>query len=298
MRAGPPALIVATLSLLGGGAAAADPVPKPTAHPMRVMSMNECTDQIVLALLPPERIASVTWLSRDPETSQLPARARQVGINHGFSEEVLRQRPDLVIAGTYTTTATRAMLKRLGWPLLEIGPSDTIDQIHETTRRIAKAVDEVGRGEALLARMDRQLAGLRSYSGPRMRVAAWDGAGFSAAKGTFLDTVLTLAGAENISADRMLTQPGPPSTELLLAAAPDLIVQGGSASGTSRFSDASYHPVIRQYWGRDRMVHIRPAYYLCGTPFIADATLRLREELRAKAAVVRTPLPFAPRMPR
>ena len=81
------------------------------AKPVHVMSMNQCTDQLVLALLPPERIASVTWLSRDPDGSLMFREAARVDINHGMSEEVLRQKPDLVIAGAFTTPATRGLLK-------------------------------------------------------------------------------------------------------------------------------------------------------------------------------------------
>jgi iron complex transport system substrate-binding protein len=293
-RTGPPSSFVAALLVAGGGAMAAGPVPRATTHPVRVMSLNECTDQLVLALLPTARIASISYLSRDPDTSQMAGRAARVRVNHGLSEEVLRQRPDLVIAGTYTTTGTRAMLGRLGWPLLEIGPADTIAAIRETTRRVARAVDAVDRGEALLARMDRQLAELRDRPGPRIRVAAWDGAGFSAARGTLYDTVLGLAGADNIAADPAVARAGPPDTELLLAAAPDLIVQGGLTDRASLRADTAYHPVVRRYWGGQRTLVVRPADYLCGTPFVGDAALRLRADLRARLAVARTPLPFAP----
>ena len=51
---------------------------KPPSHPLRVMSLNQCADQIVLALLPPERITSVTWLNRDPLTSRMVAEAERV----------------------------------------------------------------------------------------------------------------------------------------------------------------------------------------------------------------------------
>jgi iron complex transport system substrate-binding protein len=294
MRLSQPAIgIFAALFATVGGAAAAGPIPAAAVRPMHVMSINECTDQIVLALLPPDRIASVTWLSRDPQSSLMAKRAQQVGINHGLSEEVLHQRPDLVVAGTYTTTSTRAMLKRLGWPLLEIGPSDTIDQIRATTRRVASAVNEVDRGNALIAQMDRQIAEIGRHPVPRVRVAAWDGAGFSAGKGTLYNTVLRLAGFENIAADPKTTQRGPPATELLLAAAPALIIQGGLSNQQSLRADIAYHPLVRRYWGAGRTLTIRPAYYICGTPFVADEALHLRAELRAKLTAARTPLPFA-----
>ena len=286
------AALLALAALLPGGAAAQG-VPRPVARPLRVMSLNLCTDQLVLALLPASRIASVNERSRDRGSSLLAAAAKHVAVNHGLAEEVLRARPDLVIAGSFTTPATRALLKRLGWPLLEVAPADSIAQVRATTRQVARAVDEVARGEQLLAHMDAQLAELARHPGPPLRIAAWDGSGFAAGPGSLYATVLRLAGADNIAADPQVTRTGVPDTELLLAAAPALLVRGGGDDRDGLRADIAGHPLVRRYWGADRTLTIDQAYYVCGTPFIADEALRLRAKLRAAAAAARSPLPFA-----
>lgn len=287
------ALLVMIALPLGGGAAGAQAVPRAVARPMRVMSLNLCTDQLVLALLPAQRIASVNERARDRASSLMAAAAQRVPVNHGLAEEVLRARPDLVIAGSFTTPATRALLKRLGWPLLEVGPADSIAQVRATTRQVARAVGEVARGERLLARMDAQLAELARNPGPPLRIAAWDGSGFAAGPGSLYSTVLWLAGADNIAADPKVAQTGAPDTELLLANAPGLLVRGGGDDRNGLRADIAGHPLVRRYWGTDRALTIDQAYYMCGTPFIADEALRLRARLRAAAAAARTPLPFA-----
>lgn len=295
-------LVAAVLSLLGT-VVEAQPVPRRSARPMHVMSLNLCTDQLVLALLPPQRIASVSQRSRDPGNSLMAVAARRVAINHGLTEEVLQTGPDLVIAGTYTTPATRALLKKLGWPLLEVAPADTIPQIRAITRQVALAVSERPRGEQLLTGMDGKLAALARHPAPALRVAAWDGAGFAAGPGSLYDTVLRLAGAINVAADPELTKAGTPDTELLLAEAPALLVRGGPwhGGGDDRDglrADTAGHPLVRQIWGRDRTLAIDQAYYVCGTPFVADEALRLQGRLRAALALARTPLPFARRASR
>ncbi|MGC4250145.1 MAG: ABC transporter substrate-binding protein [Sphingobium sp.] len=293
------------LALLTGLALSALPIPvgsaeRPAAHavrhqPMRVMSMNQCVDQIVLALLPPERIASVTWLSRDPDGSLLYREARRVGVNHGLSEEVVRQRPDLVVAGTFTTPATRALLKRLGYPMIEVDHAESFDDIRQITRQVAKAVGEEARGEALIARMDRQLAALARDPGPKLRVAAWDGAGFNASEGSLYNAVLEAAGAVNVANRPPASTYGRPDVEVLLQTAPTLLVKGAGVGRKPGLRDnVERHPLIRRYWDGARTLTIRQAYYLCGTPLVADAAFELRAELRAAAARVRTPLPFAP----
>jgi len=285
-------LAVTAAALLSSGSdAAPSGVPKATAHPLRVMSTNQCGDQILLALLPPERIASVTWLSRNPEDSLMTAAAQRVAVNHGTAEEVVRQRPDLIVADDYSRPATKALLKRLGWPMIEIADASTIDQIRAVTRQIARAVDEQARGKALIAHMDRQLAVLSRTPAPAIRVAAWDGSGFSASKGSLFDTILHLAGAENVADEPPASGYGVPDTEVLLAAAPDLILQGGYDRGTLR-ENIAHHPLVRRYWGKDRTLVIHQAYYMCGTPFVADTALMLRRQLVAAKAGIHTALPF------
>jgi iron complex transport system substrate-binding protein len=266
-------------------------VPPPTGHPIRVMSMSVCTDQIVLALLPPARIASVSWLARDPQSSLMTAAAAHTGINHGAAEDVARARPDIVIADSFTSPMTLGMLKRIGWPMLVIEDPETFDQIRNVTRQIAVAVDERSRGEALIAAMDRKLAALARHPGPGVRVAAWDGAGLGARKGSLYDAVLARAGAINVADEREIADYGHLDVEVLLKAAPALLLQGGYDSDSLR-GDLARHPLVRRYWG-DRTLGIRQAYYLCGTPFIADAALDLRRRLSGALARTQKPLPFA-----
>ena len=142
--------------------------------PQRVMSLSMCTDDLLLELLPPERIASVTYYSRDPSNSYLWPQAARVSINAGTAEEVLAQKPDLVLAGTYTTPTTRALLKKLHMPLLEIPPAVNFDEVRAVTRRVAHVLDRDAAGEALIAKMDSTLLKLAATKPAQaIRVAAW-----------------------------------------------------------------------------------------------------------------------------
>jgi iron complex transport system substrate-binding protein len=271
--------------------AAASPAGGAAARPMRVMSINECGDQFVLALLPRGRITSVTWLSRDPSASIMAPTAMTTPVNHGTVEEVLRDKPDLVIAGAYTTPATRLLLEKLHYPLLVTQPADSFDDIRRETRRVAAALGARAEGEALIARMDATLADLAAHPAPPLRVAAWDGAGFAARPGSLYDAILRAAGARNVAAAG--PDGGAPSLETLLAAAPELLVEGEPGFERPGLRSAVIdNPLVRRYWG-DRIVITPAPYYVCGTPFSAEGARRLRDALRAAAARARTPLPFA-----
>jgi iron complex transport system substrate-binding protein len=284
MRRGAALGLVAAAALVSGAA---------VARPPRVMSLNECTDQLVLALLPPSRITSVTWLSRDPTLSVMVGPARRVPVNHGSAEEVLRDRPDLVIATPYATPATRALLKTLRYPLLEVDAPGSFADVRRDIRIIAAAVGARARGEALIAGMDATLRRLSLGAGPAVRVAAWDGAGFSAQPGSMYDAVLRVAGAHNVAADRGVVASGAPDVETLLAMAPDLLVRGESGQEPpGRRADVVDNPVVRRVWAH-RAVVVPQADYICGTPFSADAALRLRRDMRAALRRAGGPLSLA-----
>jgi iron complex transport system substrate-binding protein len=260
----------------------------------RVMSLNLCTDQLLLAIVPASRIASVTWLARDPEDSIMAKYADSVAVNHGAAEEVVRDHPDLVLAGTYATPATRDLLKKIGIPVLEIEPADSFDAIRRATRKVAAAVGEPARGEALIAHMDEALAELERSKQLNVRVAAWDGAGFSARPGSLYDNVLIAAGARNVINEAGALTSGSPDVEALLATAPTLLVRGmpGFQKPGMRQSVA-FHPLVTRFW-RDRTVFVPRYYYVCGSPFSADAALSLRTQMDALLATASVPLPFVP----
>ncbi|MFC6621814.1 ABC transporter substrate-binding protein [Novosphingobium panipatense] len=287
-------LLLAALPVSVGSAERAGSSASHRPRPLRVMSMNQCADQLVLALLPPERIASVTWLSRDPDGSLMHREAQKVAINHGLSEEVVQQQPDLVVAGAFTTPATRMLLRRLGYPMIEVAHADSFDEIRTITRQVAAAVGEEARGEALIARMDHQLSQLARQSGPAIQVAAWDGAGFNASEGSLYNAVLEAAGAVNVANRPPASTYGRPDVEVLLAAAPTLLVKGAGTGRRAGLQDnVERHRLVQRYWDGARTLTVRQSYYVCGTPFVADAISGLRGELQAAARQVQAPLPFA-----
>src|SRR5258708_20472979 len=87
------------------------------------MSLSMCTDDLLLELLPPERIASITYYSRDPGISRQWPQAAKVRINWGTAEEVLAEKPDLVLAGASTPPAPRSPPKKQACPPLETPPA-------------------------------------------------------------------------------------------------------------------------------------------------------------------------------
>jgi iron complex transport system substrate-binding protein len=248
--------------------------------PQHVMSLSMCTDDLLLELLPVDRIASVTYYAREPSNSYLWPQAAKVAINSGSVEEVLAEKPDLVLAGTYTTPAARALLKKLHMPLLEVAPAVNFDEIRTVTRKVARALDREAVGEALIARMNSILQELAASKPPQIiRVAAWGEGGSVPGKGTLFDAILGAAGGVNIAASE---SSGPYTSfgiEQLLMAHADVLAYASNITDTPGLNtDLARHPIVLKLYA-GRIITYPSALYSCGVVESADAAVALRAGL-------------------
>jgi iron complex transport system substrate-binding protein len=280
----------AILFLITGTALAiASAVAAPAGKPQQVMSLNLCTDQLILMLLPKERIASVSFLSRASERPLLSAEATGVPVNYGTLEEVLAKKPDLVIAGTASTPTTRAFLKASNIPLVEVPLANNFAEIRAATRQVARAVGEEEKAETLLSAMDATLAELAATApGRRIVVAGWGGGGEIPGRDTLFDAILTAAGGVNVAATMRNTRFGLFDFEELLVSHPDIVAFPDAAMdhpGLRR--EQIQHRVVQSLY-RNRQIAYPEALFGCGLPQSANAAKDLR---RAMLSAMEKPAP-------
>lgn len=270
-------VLLATFSMiLGVASSAAGTLER---GPQHVMSLSLCTDDLLLDLLPPERISSITYLSRNPSNSFQWPQAARVPINHGNAEEVLAQKPDFVLAGTFTTVATRRLIKAVGVPVLEVPPAASFEEIRNTTRLVAHALDREAVAEQLIEKMDDTLRGLDSTHPTRViRVVGWDGSRSVPGRGSLFDAILRAAGGMNIAA-RDDARGNTFDIEQLLSAHPDVLAYGSDSTGApSLQTEAAQHPIIMKLYA-GRRISYPSALFSCGVVESADAAVALRASL-------------------
>ena len=112
------AAVFACFAVLSARPAAAGP-------PVRIASMNQCTDQLLLLLAPDETIASLSFVSRqrpwlDPAQQ---ARIIRLPVNQGAAEEMVRLNPDLIVTSAFSDASTLSLLRRLGSRVETFEPS-------------------------------------------------------------------------------------------------------------------------------------------------------------------------------
>jgi iron complex transport system substrate-binding protein len=259
---------VAALLLVVGQAAAAPP--------QHIMSLKVCTDELLLDLVAPSRIASLTFLSREKASLKVWPQAAGIAANHGTAEEILKLHPDLILTDPFIAPSLRPLLAKTGARVLEVPPAENFDQIRAVTRLVAHAVGEEARGEALIARMDADLRELAAHRPKNiLTVAGWGGGGYVPGSGGLFDAMLSAAGARNVERGSF----GYYDVESLIAANPDALVYGDTYSGTTSLrADQDLHPALmRRYAGR-RITYA--SLYGCGVPQSARVALRLQDALR------------------
>jgi iron complex transport system substrate-binding protein len=259
--------------------ASAQSVPATKAvKPRHIMSMNMCNDLILLMLVPRERIASVTYLAHDAVAALMPGRDRSIAINHGTAEEIVVQKPDLILASPWSTPTTRRLAKMVGAPIVEVEAANDFEAIRRVVRQIGAAVDETSRAEALIREMDNELNSLSARRRTKpLRVVVWTGDGSVPGRGTLTDAIITAAGGVNIAAKRMDDRYSSFGLEELLIARPDAIMQGvGLYAGPALRDNMARHPLIGRLFA-GRQIDYPDAGYTCGLPQSALAARQLAD---------------------
>ncbi len=249
------------------------------AAPQRIVSVNLCTDQLLMLMAKPEQIVSVSVLSTQQDSSFLFDEAQQYVINYGNAEELLTLQPDLVVASSYTPPSLIQLMRRLGVPVERFEPSASIADIRDRIRQMAVVTGNQATGERLIKSMDRRLSTVQRQVDTRSPSALfYQPRGYTSGNNTLQDNALRLAGWRNVSAEMGVEGYASIDLEKLLMSAPDqLFTSRYGASQDSVGQRLLKHPVLRRVVGDRPMVNISYKYWICGGPMIVDAIEQLSE---------------------
>lgn len=250
------------------------------AGPSRVVSMNLCTDQLAMLLAAPGQLISVSFIARDTRASAMADEAMAYPINHGTAEEIYLLKPDLVIAGAFSTRATTDMLQRLGVPVVVFQPADSLTDVRDRILQMGEALGRERAALVLLAEYDGQLAQLQVATGARPRAALYSANNYTTGPKSLAGQILESAGLTNIAAELGYARSGKIPLEVLALAEPDLLVGTVPYPRASRSEDNLAHPVVQHLAERSGAGQMRDADWVCGTPHVLSAVQSLAEERR------------------
>jgi len=241
--------------------------------PRRIVSINLCTDELVLRLADRKNIASVTWLATTSSDSNVADLAGQVPANHGLAEEIIPLDPDLVVAGIYTARAAVALLKRTGIPVLDLDVPRDFSEIRAQYRQVGQVLGEEERAERLIKEIDNRLAAIpASPASARPRAMVFNANGYTIGKGSLTDEIITHAGMENLSATLGIDNYVQISLEAVVMNAVDVLILSAYRDGPPAIAtEILRHPVLAKIPHRTLIAVVPGRMWTCAGPGNIDA---------------------------
>lgn len=259
--------LVAALALAPGLARAAP----------RVMSLDSCADQYVLALAPRDSIVGLSHraVSRD---SHMREAAIGLPLRRATFESLVAARPDLVVRLWGGDARLSKALESKGVTTVTLDDAADFEGVRANVRKVAAALDRRAEGEAIVARMDAQLA--RSAGAGKGRSALYlTPGGFTAGSGTLIDAMLKAAGYANASRTPYFS---PVSLEGLVMRPPAAVVLGlfdVARAGADRWGPGR-HAALRRVVSTRTAASLPASVVGCPGWFAADGARILAEASR------------------
>jgi iron complex transport system substrate-binding protein len=265
----------AALAIALGAPAAVTPAPA------RVASLNLAADEVLVEILPPERLVSVTKWADAPETSNIVGRVPPsvFRFEKADMERLVALRPDLVVVSEYTDADFLDLVRRSGMRVHRMQGLSSVAGIRQAILDLGRAVGAEDAAARLVSRYDATLADLakRLAGAPRKRLLYWS-SGMTAGEGTAIGSLIECAGAINVGRELRVQGIAPVGAERAFLAQPDAILVGTWPLAEESIKE---HPLLSKLEAvrRGRIVSVPTELLVALSQHAADGCWYLAHEL-------------------
>lgn len=244
------------------------------AAPLRVMSLDQCADQFVLALRPDAELR-LSPRADDPD-AYLRAKAKGHARSRPTLEAAVGFKPDVVVRYWGGDGALLRRLDEGGVTVVTIEDSRDFTSIRQNIVRVSGALGVPDRGQAMIGRMDATLD--RAAGGGGGQHATYvTASGFTAGPDTLLDSILRAAGFRNGTRSAGYQ---PIGLERVILGPPLVFVRGFFEQALMEWRGTGRHPVLASIMSRRKVMDLPATTLTCPGWFAADAALKLAGEAR------------------
>ena len=199
--------------------------------PVRVLNYALWLDDIVLGLVPPERLVGIDHLADDPNSSNIVEIAEKIPVklNQPSAEQVIALHPDVVFLDAGKDAAVAETLRDLGIHVVACQKPRTADEVRAAVQLVAATLGEEEKGTALIAVYDAECQALAARVAEippveRKTVLVISMSPTFGSKGGLFDHLCTMAGVRNGAAEIGLTAGQALTKEHILAVNPDVLI--------------------------------------------------------------------------
>ncbi len=241
--------------------------------PRRVASLNLASDEILVDILPPDRLVAVTRWADDPGMSNVAGRvpASALRFPKADLERLVVLHPDLVVVSEYTDADFLRLVEKSGLRYHRMQGLESLAGIRAAVLDLGRAAGATEGATRLVGRYDATLEDLsrRLQEAERPRVLYWSNP-HTAGAGTAIGSLIEASGAMNVGRELGLTGILPLSAEQAFLAEPDFVLVGRWEGSVAALEE---HPLLKQLRAvRDkRVVEMPTALLVTLSHYAADA---------------------------
>ncbi|MFC7290427.1 ABC transporter substrate-binding protein [Hirschia litorea] len=239
-----------------------------TDRPMRIVSLDFCSDQYVLKLVDRDRILGVSPDAKK-QFSYMRDTADGIASIKPIAEDVILKKPDLVVRSYGGGPNAAHFFEQAGIPVLNVGWANDLDGVKRVISEMSAGLGESEKGNQIIAQMDDRLNAIQSSSGD-VTALYMTPTGVTSGAGSLVHEMLLAAGLTNFQ-----DLPGWRSLPLerLAYEQPDIIAAAFFESKTNHKDawSAMRHPVAKEQMIEQPTVMLQGAWTACGSWFLLDA---------------------------
>lgn len=241
--------------------------------PQRIASIGLCSDQILLMLVPRERIVTLSREAANPAVSFMAAAVGDIPLNSATAEDILRHQPDLVLSTDFAASDATRMLQRLGYRVESLPLPTSVAGIRDMLQQAGAWLGEQEKAAQLIAQMDEHIARAqqRNAAKPVRRAIIYSPNGYTIGANTLEHDVLQHAGYRNLAADYGVRDFRQISLETLATLQPERILIDNYAYNQDSLAYAYVnHPVVRKLVPDAHRMYVPAHLRDCAGPQVAD----------------------------
>ena len=199
--------------------------------PQRIVTLALSSDEMVLAMLPAQRLAALHYLADDPGISTEAAKAQAVTarLRDYNVEQLLSLQPDLVLAPDWNRQELIQTLRDAGLPVVVTKGPSSVAEVKEALQQIALAAGEPQAGQKLIEQVELEMADIAAKvqnipQAQKKTVVLISHMASYGGKGSLFDNMCRDAGVINGAAAVGLGKNDALTKEAIVAANPDVIL--------------------------------------------------------------------------
>ncbi len=236
----------------------------------KIMSINACADQLVLALANKNEIASLSHYSSDRQTSLFAEEAQKYHKNYMSPEEIIAINPQIILKSPYEKDIINQIIEKRKIQSADFGVPNSISDAMDIVTKAGSILNAQNKAMAL----NNEIAKAKNLSSKaKIPALIYFSGGNSAGDNTLINEIFENAGFENMAANYGVGNWGTIDTESIIANPPKIIFIETKDTEGAWAQKALRHPALYNKSLNIEFVPFPSGFGYCGGAVIPQMSL-------------------------